>query len=325
MRWSELETLNAIAETGSFTGAAHRLGVSRPLVSKRVQQLEEQLGLPLVQRTTRSTRLTPQGEILTSAFTQMAATWRDAYRAATRLTQSSPRSQRYVVATYNLLIPPLIRHLATCLPTAEWTTEPFVEGESEAKLHTGEVDLVLGYRATPVGPPGYEKLDCGAILQQVLAEPVWLAVAAHHPLAGGKNPVDWAQVRDEPWLVRTQGALRVLFDSAVEAAGFTPKIVLETDLNEEIKTAVAHGTGIALGSPPGRHMEAIRMRPLASPPTRTIYVICGSRLAKQTDPAHVLEAVKSWYRTFIDGSAQYRDYADRNPRYFLPLMPAQRS
>lgn len=60
----ELRAFVATAQTGSFTAAADRLGVSNRLTSKYVAELEAQLGVRLFQRTTRKVGLTPAGEDL---------------------------------------------------------------------------------------------------------------------------------------------------------------------------------------------------------------------------------------------------------------------
>ncbi|RKN47707.1 LysR family transcriptional regulator [Micromonospora endolithica] len=61
MKWQELHSFVAVAEEESFTGAARRLGVSQPEVSRRVRQLERQVGAKLVQRTTRQVTITAAG------------------------------------------------------------------------------------------------------------------------------------------------------------------------------------------------------------------------------------------------------------------------
>jgi DNA-binding transcriptional LysR family regulator len=62
----ELKAFVATAQTGSFTEAAKRLGVSNRLTSKYVAQLEERVGGRLLQRTTRKVGLTPTGQVLLS-------------------------------------------------------------------------------------------------------------------------------------------------------------------------------------------------------------------------------------------------------------------
>lgn len=61
---SQLSVFVRIIETGSFTKAAHELGLSRSAVSKSLSKLEEQMGKVLIKRTTRNIFLTEQGEIV---------------------------------------------------------------------------------------------------------------------------------------------------------------------------------------------------------------------------------------------------------------------
>ncbi|ABM34368.1 LysR family transcriptional regulator [Paracidovorax citrulli] len=62
--WSHVHWLGILDAEGSFTGAAHRLGVSKSAVSHRVSELEQAAGVALVRRTTRTVRLTDAGRHL---------------------------------------------------------------------------------------------------------------------------------------------------------------------------------------------------------------------------------------------------------------------
>ena len=62
--WANVHLLTVIAQTGSFTQAAQRLDLSKAAVSQRVAALERAVGMTLVQRTTRSVRLTDAGQRL---------------------------------------------------------------------------------------------------------------------------------------------------------------------------------------------------------------------------------------------------------------------
>jgi LysR family transcriptional regulator, transcriptional activator for dmlA len=72
---SAWETFFWVAKDGSFTKAAKRLGIGLPLVSKRVTALEEELGLRLLQRSTRKVGLTQEGK---SLFPEVQALLEDA-------------------------------------------------------------------------------------------------------------------------------------------------------------------------------------------------------------------------------------------------------
>jgi DNA-binding transcriptional LysR family regulator len=62
--WGHLHWLSVLAQQGSYTATAARLGVSKAAVSQRVAELERAARVPLVQRTTRSVRLTEAGQRL---------------------------------------------------------------------------------------------------------------------------------------------------------------------------------------------------------------------------------------------------------------------
>ena len=74
--WGHLHWLSVLAQQGSYTAAAARLGVSKAAMSQRITELERAAKVPLVQRTTRSVRLTEAGQRLVddtrAAFEQIA-------------------------------------------------------------------------------------------------------------------------------------------------------------------------------------------------------------------------------------------------------------
>ena len=60
----QLRYLVALAEEGSFTRAAESVHIAQPAVSQQIRRLEEELGIALVERTTRRVALTDAGELL---------------------------------------------------------------------------------------------------------------------------------------------------------------------------------------------------------------------------------------------------------------------
>ena len=77
--WGHLHWLAVLEQQGSFTAAAAHLGVSKAAMSQRMSELERAVGTPLIQRTTRSVRLTELGQQLVEdtrdAFEQIAQTF----------------------------------------------------------------------------------------------------------------------------------------------------------------------------------------------------------------------------------------------------------
>lgn len=64
MNLNDLSLFIRVVETGSFTAAADSLNVQKSTISRRIAQLEDTLGIRLIQRTTRKLKLTPEGEEL---------------------------------------------------------------------------------------------------------------------------------------------------------------------------------------------------------------------------------------------------------------------
>ncbi len=86
--WAHVHLLGVIGQAGSFTRAAQRLGLSKAAVSQRLAELERAVGVPLVQRTTRSVRLTDAGQRLADdtagAFAQIELSVADVRELAGR-------------------------------------------------------------------------------------------------------------------------------------------------------------------------------------------------------------------------------------------------
>lgn len=61
MRLQRIEQFIAVVDAGSIRGAARRLGVSQPALTRALQQLEEELGVQLMQRSVRGASLTAAG------------------------------------------------------------------------------------------------------------------------------------------------------------------------------------------------------------------------------------------------------------------------
>ncbi len=102
----------AVATEGSFARAADRLGVGRSAVSRSVQKLEGQLGARLFSRTTRSTSLTPEGELFFENCRPGVDRILQALEEMRDLRDGPPRGQLRISATHGFgrkVIAPLMR------------------------------------------------------------------------------------------------------------------------------------------------------------------------------------------------------------------------
>lgn len=85
---ASMKTFVAVADAGSFAAAAARLDVSRAMVSKQVQKLEEHLGTRLLNRTTRRLSLTETGRAFHERSAQIVADVEEAEQIAGQMTRS---------------------------------------------------------------------------------------------------------------------------------------------------------------------------------------------------------------------------------------------
>lgn len=98
IEWQHIEAFVRVADAGSLTGAARDMGVSQPTLSRHVQELEEQLGVPLFVRHTRGLSLTDRGVELLGAAREVRNRVDMFVRQATGLRSDPTGSVRVSVA-----------------------------------------------------------------------------------------------------------------------------------------------------------------------------------------------------------------------------------
>ncbi len=137
----------AVVENGSFSQAADKLGISKSAVSKRITQLENQLGVRLLNRTTRRLSLTEAGERYFSHAALALACANDAEDAATQL-QNEPQGRLRInvpMAFGRLHIAPLIPEFLKRYPgihidlVMDDGPVNLVEGRFDAAIRAGDL------------------------------------------------------------------------------------------------------------------------------------------------------------------------------------------
>ncbi|MER6358780.1 LysR family transcriptional regulator [Streptomyces sp. NPDC001634] len=170
----QLRYFVAVAEELHFGRAAERLGMAQPPLSRAIRQLERQLGVRLLERTTRQVRLTAAGEV----FLRDARTALDAVTAAGRRArhagQPVPRLRLALRADYDAgLLPQILT--AYQGEVAATPVELVMSGKEQAQaLRDGRADVALLYAPFD---------DRGLDVEVVLTEPGVVVLAAADPLA----------------------------------------------------------------------------------------------------------------------------------------------
>ena len=127
-RFDVIQAFVKVAETGSFSEAARRLGLSKSMISRQVSALEAELGVRLLHRTTRSLSPTEAGRAYLERCQRILADLEEANQLVSRL-QAVPRGRLRVNAPLSFGI----SHLATALPD-------FLRRYPEIELDMGMTD-----------------------------------------------------------------------------------------------------------------------------------------------------------------------------------------
>jgi DNA-binding transcriptional LysR family regulator len=241
MELRQLRYLVALAEERHFTRAAAREHVAQPALSQQIRRLEDELGLPLVTRTTRSVALTDAGTALVARARRILAELDAAKAELERLTglQTGHVSvgAMHTMGPIDLSLPLAIfheRHPGVELTVREQSSEELAE-----MLRVDELDLAF-LSVT-------ERIEShGLGLHQLVSEELVVVVPEDHPLAD-RSEIRMGELVAEQFISYREGArLRELLMAAGSYAGFQPQIKLESNESQRIRRLVARGMGVAI-------------------------------------------------------------------------------
>jgi DNA-binding transcriptional LysR family regulator len=237
----QLRYLVALAEECHFTRAAERMHIAQPALSQQIRRLEDEVGLPLVDRTTRRVALTEAGTLLVDRARRAL---REVDAARAELAElAGVRGGHVVIGAMQSLGPfDLSRLLAAFharYPEVELTVQEELSDALLDMLRTDAVDLAF---LSLTGERAHERQGA----QTLLIEPLVLIVAPGHPLADRKR-VRLAELAGEPFVMFREGAgLRHIIVAAARAEGFEPRVAFETNEIERARALVARGLGVSV-------------------------------------------------------------------------------
>ena len=232
----------AVAEELHFGRAAARLHISQSPLSQSIQALEHELGVPLLERTTRRVALLPAGE----AFLPRA---REALAAA-----AAAGADARAVAEGAL------GHLAIGFTgSVTYALLPMLAKAIRAQLPRLALDL-RGEMLTPAQVAGLtsEQLDLGLLrppvnhadlsIEPVGSEPLVAVLPESHPLAC-LDAVPVSRLRDEAFITYPSAFRSVVHDAVLATCaenGFVPIVAMETGETSTLVSLVAADAGVAL-------------------------------------------------------------------------------
>ncbi|EMJ4186436.1 HTH-type transcriptional activator AllS [Escherichia coli] len=236
-----LRTFIAVAETGSFSKAAERLCKTTATISYRIKLLEENTGVALFFRTTRSVTLTAAGEHLLSQARDWLSwlSWLESMPSELQQVNDGVERQVNIVINNLLYTPQAVAQLLA------WLNEryPFTQFHISRQIYMGVWDSLLyeGF-SLAIGVTGTEALANTFSLDPLGSVQWRFVMAADHPLANVEEPLTEAQLRRFP-AVNIEDSARTLTKRVAWRLPGQKEIIVP-DMETKI---AAHLAGVGIG------------------------------------------------------------------------------
>ncbi|HSK46853.1 MAG TPA: LysR family transcriptional regulator [Coriobacteriia bacterium] len=258
-----LRLLRELAERGTIAAVAEAVYLTPPAVSHQLVVLEQEVGVPLLERSARSVRLTDAGLLLVNHAEKILADCETALAAVASFeaeVSGTVRLSVFQTAAGGITVPALVA-LRNQHPKLDVITSEMEPTLSVPALKAGQLDVALSHEWDFVpfpDDPGIERID-------LLREPAVVLLPHGHRLASSR--VRLSDLADERWCVaRETTSSRKAISRAAHAAGFEPRIVLESNYFGVIGSAVEAGLGVGIvpAMTDLRNLDVV-VRPLAKP------------------------------------------------------------
>ena len=233
-----LQTFLAVAERGSFRMAAASVHRSHSAVSAQILQLEEQLGVRLFDRTTRSVALTDEGRLLRDSA------WRALYELDLGLrqikeTSDLKRGQLSLASSPNLAsiyLPRVLAEFTKAYPQISVNVHELTSAELFAAARDRKVDFAIGPQAQ----------DTTFRYQTILIEPLQALVPwVYYPKLTSR--ISLADLAKLPLLLSSSAtAVRAIIDAKMIESGLTPSVRFQFVQSETIIAMAEAGVGAAI-------------------------------------------------------------------------------
>ncbi|TMD14334.1 MAG: LysR family transcriptional regulator [Chloroflexi bacterium] len=235
----QLRTFKTVADLNSFSLAAQRLKLSQPSVSYQVKELEETLGLPLLDRLGKRVQLTEAGTLLYGYARRMLDVLDEATVAIEEIRGIKRGSLRVGASTTVgiYLLPAALGAFKKLHPGLVISLEIGTRTRVQEQVLRNELDLAV------VGPASK---DPELAIIPFLSDELVVVAPAGHPLESSRS-LGLKELADQPFIMReVASGSRLSFEKAARKAGARLKVAMELGSNGAIKHAVESGLGLAV-------------------------------------------------------------------------------
>lgn len=235
---SEMRTLVAISETGTFTAAAGELGISQPAVSRQLTRVEQRLGTPLFEREFRYPRLTPFGKRLLAYAREMIGGFDEVMSTIGSGTLKGELRLETSTTLCQFLLPDWIQRFNLENPEVKLSVLLMDSQSVEEDVLDGTADLGFVWRIPIHSLPR----------QPVAQDEVVLAVPETHPFAS-RGEIGLEELLGQPFIARARpGGGPGPVTHALKECGLEQpdrRIVMNLESDDECLQAVSRGVGVS--------------------------------------------------------------------------------
>ncbi|MFP3606232.1 LysR substrate-binding domain-containing protein [Paraburkholderia sp. SIMBA_053] len=265
----QLRVFIEVARLQSFSRAGDEIGLTQSAVSRCVRELEGEIGLKLIDRTTREVQLTDVGGNLVASVSRLLVDLDDALREIREIGEQ--RRGRVVVAASPTvacrLMPGVLASCSERFPHIALGLRDDVQSDVVRKVKSGEVDFGM-----VIGPFSADDL----LSESLMTDSFCLVCRDDHPLARQKE-IGWADLEGQPLVMLDYASgSRPIIDAVMHEYGVNANVVQELGHSATVFGLVEAGIGVsvlpwlALPLPAG---AALAARPLVPRAERTVELV----------------------------------------------------
>src|SRR6266705_625818 len=261
MELRHLRYFLAVAEALNFTKAAAQLRVAQPALSRRVQDLEDEIGVDLMKRSPRGVTLTAEGKLFLDEVRELLKRTDESVEKVRALARGEYGELHvgYAPSPTVEILPPALAAFQKAFPRVRVLLHDFSEQELIEGLRNGRLELALM-------PRGTGSQSVGPEFETLRSYPICVAVAPTHRFARLKT-ITLEMVATEAMIGfnrKDYPEYYVGLDRIFKPLGIKPRIVVECDSSSSLITEIETGRGVAIASPVLRHASGKRLlyRPL---------------------------------------------------------------
>ncbi|WP_040263009.1 LysR family transcriptional regulator [Pseudomonas massiliensis] len=234
----QLRAFVTIAQTLNFAQAGERLHLSQPALSLTIKGLEEDLGGPLLVRSTRNVSLTPEGEILLPLARQLLADWDNTEeRLRQHFTLQLGKVSIAAMPSFAAnLLPDALRRFKDQYPKVNVAVHDVINEEVVEMVRQRRVELGIGFEPESVRSLSFEPLFLDRFVAVVPRESSW----ANAP------GITWAQLLEADFItLQRPSAVRLLLEADLRERHGRLAVALESHQLSTVGRMVACGLGVS--------------------------------------------------------------------------------